>query len=73
MLKHALHAPEAATGYDRGLNAIGGLNVHGGSGDDHGFFSGAQRRDLERGDRERANGGAEREAAEVAAGHGLPL
>jgi len=32
-----------------------------------------QGRDLECGDRERADGSEEREAAEVAAGHGLPL
>ena len=47
------------------------LNVLGGSGDDHGVFRGAQRRDRESGDRQRANGGgAKRKAAELAAGHG---
>ncbi len=44
MLEHALHTPETTARDDRGLDAIGGLNVRGGSGDDHGVFRGAQRR-----------------------------
>jgi len=41
MLEYALHAPETTARNDRGLDAIGGLNVRGGSGDDDGVFGGA--------------------------------
>src|SRR2546421_5364263 len=74
MLEHPLHAPEAATSEHGGLNAVGRLSVHGGSGDDHGVFRGAQRRDTEGGDRQRSQGcGIKRKAAELVAGHGIPL
>src|SRR5450759_2237269 len=74
MLEHALHAPETAARDHGGLDAIGGLNVRGGSGDDHGVFRSQRGCDDESSDRQRADGGgAERKAAELAAGHGLPL
>ena len=48
MLEHALHAPEAAARDHHGLDAVGGRNVHGGRGNDHGVFGGARGRDARR-------------------------
>src|SRR5438552_17637847 len=74
MLEYPLHAPEAATSEHGGLNAVGRLSVQGGSGDDHGVFRGAHRRDTEAGDRPRSQGcGIKRKAAELVPGHGIPL
>src|SRR5215208_2578643 len=72
MLKYALYPPEAATRDHRGLQAIGGLNVQRGSGDHHRVFGSTQWSGSESGDRQRAYGGVERKAAELA-GHKVPL
>jgi len=60
VLEHALDTPEAASRDHGGLDAVGGLNVGGGSGDNHGVFRGAQRRGGD--SRERHRSGDERKA-----------
>ena len=72
VLEHALNAPEATAGNDRGLDIAGRCHVGGGRRDDHGFLRGARGRDGKRGNGQRANGGgAQRKTAEMARGHGF--
>ena len=71
MLEHALDAPEAAAGDNRGLQPIGGGNIGDRRGNHHSLLRGARRRGDEGGNGQCADGGgAEREAAELASAHG---